>query len=97
MANRFANRSAVRVGLAILVALFAFLTLSSFLPRAPHIPSNIAPLPVETGAERTLRVDREQTAKDWRAAQKRSDARSAGAKARQLAPDDPVPRALSPH
>jgi hypothetical protein len=86
MGRRLANRSEIQVGLAALVAVLAFLALNLFLSRPANSPPVIA-APV-TVAERTIRHGQEQSAKDWRVTQKRSDARNASERARRLASDD---------
>ena len=87
MASRPASRPVVMVCLAVLVALLAYLGMNRFLAKPPELPSIIVPAHFESDTERTTRQGHEQSAKDWKAAQKRADSRNADARAKHLAPD----------
>jgi hypothetical protein len=93
MAIRLANRPGITLGLALVAAVFGFLAVNQFRSKVPGIPSVAASAPLESDPERTVRLEREQSNKDWVAAQKRADVRDAHLKAQRLAPNAPaVPR-----
>jgi hypothetical protein len=90
MTSRLANRTGVLVLFALAVACVTFLAVYVFLTRTPGRPLlNVSTL-IETPRQKTARLELEQSSKDWRAAQQRSDARNAAARARSLAADEPT-------
>lgn len=76
MAYRLAQHPITMLGLVCLVALIAFVTVDRLLATKPEMPSVSVPTILESSSERTDRLGKEQSAKEWSAAQKRADARN---------------------
>jgi len=90
MASSLANRPLLSVGIVILATSFAFVAVNQYLSRTQGTPLVVVPAIVETPPEKTARLGREQSGKDWGVAQKRADARDAEGRTRHQAPDPPV-------
>jgi hypothetical protein len=81
MASQAANRLLPKIVLVFLSIVFAYLAVTWYLS-GPHQAIVIAAPAAESKSAQKVRLGREQSAKDWGAAQKRADARNAAAEAR---------------
>jgi hypothetical protein len=81
MASLAANRLLPKIFLVILSIVCAYLAVTWYLS-GPHQAIVIAAPAAASKSAQKVRLRREQSAKDWGAAQKRADARNAAAEGR---------------
>lgn len=80
MTSPAANRLLPKVALVCLCMVCAFFVATWYMSRPPQAMPVAAPV-FETKKQQTSRLGREQSAKDWGAAQKRADDRNAADRA----------------